>query len=65
MFDTRATSRPSFRAISARTSPDRCQARIDVLRTPPFTPEDKQAVAKRVYQHIWQQSANPLGTVAA
>ena len=36
-----------------------------VLPTPPFTPEDKQTVAKRVYQHIWQQSANPQGTLAA
>jgi type I restriction enzyme R subunit len=36
-----------------------------VLPTPPFTPEDKQAVAKRVYEHIWQQSSNPGGTLAA
>jgi type I restriction enzyme, R subunit len=36
-----------------------------VLPTPPFTPDDKQALAKRVYQHIWQQSANPGGTLAA
>jgi type I restriction enzyme R subunit len=30
---------------------------FDALSTPPFTDEDKQLVAKRVYQHIWQQSA--------
>lgn len=36
-----------------------------VLPTPPFTADDKQALAKRVYQHIWQQSANPGGTLAA
>jgi type I restriction enzyme R subunit len=35
-----------------------------VLPTPPFTLEDKQTVAKQVYQHIWQQSANPQGTAA-
>jgi type I restriction enzyme R subunit len=35
-----------------------------VLPTPPFTPDDKQAVAKRVYQHIWQQSVNPQGAAA-
>ncbi len=36
-----------------------------VLPTPPFTPDDKQALAKSVYQHIWQQSANPEWTPAA
>ena len=36
-----------------------------VLPTPPFTSDDKQLVAKRVYEHIWQQSANPGGTLAA
>ena len=36
-----------------------------VLPTPPFTADDKQALAQRVYQHIWQQSANPEGTRAA
>jgi len=35
------------------------------LPTPPFTVQDKQNVAKKVYQHIWQQSANPQGTLAA
>jgi len=28
-----------------------------VLPSPPFTDEDKQAAAERVYQHVWQQSA--------
>ena len=39
--------------------------RFAVLPTPPFTPDDKQVVAKRVYQHIWQQSANSGGSRAA
>jgi type I restriction enzyme R subunit len=38
---------------------------FEVLPTPPFTSEDKQSVAKRVYEHIWQQSANPQRTWAA
>jgi type I restriction enzyme R subunit len=38
---------------------------FEALPTPPFTAEGKQAVAKRVYEHIWQQSARPQGTVAA
>jgi len=29
------------------------------LPSPPFTEEEKQDVAKRVYQHIWQQSVAP------
>ena len=29
-----------------------------VLPDPPFTDDDKQAVAKQVYQHVWQQSAS-------
>jgi type I restriction enzyme R subunit len=29
------------------------------LPSPPFTEADKQEVAKRVYQHIWQQSVSP------
>ena len=28
-----------------------------VLPSPPFTDEEKQAVAKKVYEHVWQQSA--------
>jgi len=27
-----------------------------VLPEPPYTPEDKQSVAERVYRHVWQQS---------
>ena len=38
---------------------------FEALPTPPFSQEDKQAVAKRVYDHIWQQSASPEGHVAA
>jgi type I restriction enzyme R subunit len=30
------------------------------LPTPPFTEEEKQATASRVYRHIWQQSANGM-----
>ena len=30
---------------------------FEALPTPPFTDDDKQLAAKRVYQHIWQQSA--------
>ncbi len=30
---------------------------FQVLPSPPFTDEDKQAAAERVYQHVWQQSA--------
>ena len=33
--------------------------------TRPFARDDKQALAKRVSRHIWQQSANPWGTLAA
>ncbi len=29
------------------------------LTSPPFTEEEKQQVAKRIYQHIWQQSVTP------
>jgi type I restriction enzyme R subunit len=30
---------------------------FEVLPTPPFSDDEKELVAKRVYQHIWQQSA--------
>ena len=30
---------------------------FQVLPTPPFTNDEKQFAAKKVYQHIWQQSA--------
>jgi type I restriction enzyme R subunit len=48
------------------TEKEQTQAEVEVfildqlfaaLPTPPFTQDDKQAVAMRVYQHIWQQSA--------
>jgi type I restriction enzyme, R subunit len=48
------------------TEKEQTQAEVEVrildhlyeaLPTPPFTDEEKQLVAKRVYQHIWQQSA--------
>ena len=29
---------------------------FQVLPSPPFTDEEKQAVAKKVYEHVWQQS---------
>jgi type I restriction enzyme R subunit len=29
-----------------------------MLPTPPFTDGDKEAAAKRIYQHVWQQSAS-------
>ena len=29
---------------------------FQVLPTPPFTDDEKQAIAKLAYQHIWQQS---------
>ena len=30
---------------------------FQVLPSPPFTDEEKQAVAKKVHEHVWQQSA--------
>ncbi len=33
---------------------------FQVLPTPPFSDHDKQVAAKKVYQHIWQQSASGL-----
>lgn len=30
---------------------------FQVLPSPPFTEEEKQEVAKKVYEHVWQQSA--------
>lgn len=49
------------------TEKEQTQAEVEVfildhlfraLPTPPFTSEEKQAVAKRVFQHVWQQSAS-------
>jgi len=31
---------------------------FSALPSPPFTEREKQAVAKQVYQHVWQQSAS-------
>ena len=28
-----------------------------MLPSPPFTDEEKQVMAKKVYEHVWQQSA--------
>ena len=36
-----------------------------VLPTPPFTEDEKAALAQRVYQHVWQQSASGHFGVAA
>ena len=38
---------------------------FEALPSPPFSDADKQEVAKSVYQHIWQQSMNPQGPLAA
>jgi type I restriction enzyme R subunit len=49
------------------TEKEQTQAEVEVLildsvfaslPTPPFSDEDKESVAKRVYQHVWQQSAS-------
>jgi type I restriction enzyme, R subunit len=32
------------------------------LRTPPFSDNDKQAAVKRIYAHVWQQSASDAFT---
>ena len=41
---------------------------FEALPTPPFSAEEKELVAQRVYQHVWQQSASgqfTADTVAA
>ena len=35
------------------------------LPTPPFTPEEKQAVAAEVYTHVWQQAVRGEFAMAA
>jgi type I restriction enzyme R subunit len=69
-----ASIRELIAPLERWTEKEQTQAEVEVfildqlfgaLPTPPFTPDDKQALAKRVYQHIWQQSANPGGTLAA
>jgi len=56
------------------TEKEQTQAEVEVfildnvfqlLPTPPFSVNEKQVVAHRVYQHIWQQSANRLFPVGA
>lgn len=32
----------------------------DLLPSPPFSVEEKEAAARRAYEHIWQRSANGL-----
>jgi type I restriction enzyme R subunit len=34
------------------------------LPTPPFSASEKEAAAKRVYQHIWLQSASGMVPIA-
>jgi len=52
------------------TDKEQTQAEVEVgildhvfqtLPTPPFTTDEKQIAAKRVYQHLWQQSAAIAG----
>jgi type I restriction enzyme, R subunit len=38
---------------------------FEVLPTPPFTAEEKEEAARRVYQHVWQQSASGEFAAAA
>lgn len=35
------------------------------LPTPPFTPEEKEAVASNVYDHVWQQAVRGKFPIAA
>ena len=35
------------------------------LPTPPFTPEEKEAVAAEVYTHVWQQAVRGEFAMAA
>jgi type I restriction enzyme R subunit len=55
------------------TEKEQTQAEVEVfilghvfqtLPTPPFSDDEKQAVAKRVYLHVWQQSAAGQFTAA-
>jgi type I restriction enzyme, R subunit len=55
------------------TDKEQTQAEVEVfildhvfasLPSPPFTEEEKIEVAKRVYQHIWQQAASPQPSAA-
>ncbi len=31
---------------------------FEALPSPPYTDDDKQTIADRIYQHIWQQTIN-------
>jgi type I restriction enzyme R subunit len=65
------------RIISARkhwTEKEQTQAEVEVvildtlfetLPSPPFTEQEKQQLAKQVYQHVWEQSVNGRFGVAA
>jgi hypothetical protein len=54
------------------TEKEQTQAEVEVLiidnvytllPSPPFTDEEKQEAAKRIYQQVWQQSASGLGGI--
>lgn len=58
--------RKLIRPLERWTEKEQTQAEVEVLildhvfqvlPTPPFTADEKQAVAQRVYQHVWHQSA--------
>jgi type I restriction enzyme, R subunit len=58
---------------TVESAKERTQAEVEVfildrvfeaLPIPLFSQEDKQPVAKRVYDHIWQQRASPEGHIA-
>jgi len=38
---------------------------FEALPTPPFTPKEKEEVARQVYQHVWQQAASGMFSEAA
>jgi type I restriction enzyme R subunit len=38
---------------------------FSLLPTPPFSDEEKQALARRVFEHVWQQSSGGLFGQAA
>ena len=55
------------------TAKEQTQAEVEVLiqdhlwmmlPNPPFSDEDKQALSKKVYQHVWQQSASRIFAAA-
>jgi type I restriction enzyme R subunit len=38
---------------------------FEALPTPPFTEEEKEEAARKVYQHVWQQAASGMFSEAA